>query len=227
MRFGPKTRLRGAAAAAALAAAAVALAAGGASAQTSKPTEVLVSNTGIPTSDDNSPLWSQDLAQDFTTGSNPAGYRLSSITLSLTTAGSDIDVPSVKLARQASDGTGDVTLTGPASLNEDATQLYEFTAPADTILSASTQYWVVVQHGGPAGTHVSLNLTDAFDHRAADESVADVGWSIGDYTWSRDASLTGEFNWGGYVEPGQPSDRTRDASQAYLLSVKGSAVGGL
>lgn len=189
--------------------------------------EVLVSNTDVTASDVGFALWSQDLAQDFTTGSNLAGYRLSSIEISITTIGSNIDVPSVTLVSGSVSATDGTALAGPTSLTADATEFYEFTAPSNIILNGSTQYWIVVSHAGASGVDVRLNLTDYWDPQATDELVAADGWSIGDFTWWRELGSTGDFQWGGYVEPDQPSDATLDAPQAYLLKVTGSAVGGV
>lgn len=226
MRRNRTVKLWGASLAIASAAAVIALFVGGAQAQsTSKPTEVLVSNTGIPADATGAALWSQDLAQDFTAGSNAAGYFLTQIELSLTTIGANIDAPTVTLVSGSPDATDGISLNGPASLVADMTQLYAFTAPSGTTLSSSTQYWVVVEHSEPRGTDVRLDATDSMDYRATDEPIADVGWSIGDYIWY--SGVTGGLVWGGEIEPGQPSEVTREDPGAFLLSVTGTAIGGV
>lgn len=216
-------RRLGAAVALAVAAAAVALPAGSAQAQAT--TEVLVSNVAL----DNigavgSALWVQDVAQDFTTGSNPAGYTLTSIELSLTTVGTDIASPTVTLVNGSVDATDRTTLSNPSSLTADTTELYTFTAPSGTTLTSSTQYWVVVEHDGD---DVRINSTDYELSGATDEDTALAGWSIGDYTWFRGLEATDGFQWGGTVEPGQSSDATNEPPEAYLLKVTGTAVGGV
>ena len=100
--------------------------------------EVLVSNIGQP---DTTPgnLGSLDLAQQFTTGANTQGYTLESVELRFSTAPSGV---SVKVATSANDGDVVATLTNPSSLT---TGNLTFTAPANTTLSASTNYWVLLE----------------------------------------------------------------------------------
>ena len=187
------------------------------------PDEVLVSNVALDnTQPVGAAMWNQDLAQDFTTGSNPAGYRLSGVELSLTTIGTDVASPAVKLVSGSAHAEDAITLSGPDSLKQDTRQLYSYRAPADTILTSSTQYWIVVEH---RGDDVRLDATDeAASSTSTAEDTSLAGWSIGDYTWWRSDASTGEFIWGGTVPSGQPSFITIDPPQAFLVRVNGTAV---
>ncbi len=115
-------------------------------------------------------------AQSFTTGSNPAGYSLSEVRLSLTELIIQYTgyTTAVKIRENNdSDQPGDVvaTLTNPASLTAGA--LNTFTAPADTTLSADTVYWVYVNDGIP-------RIKTSFVTTRSDSQTGLTGWSIAD-----------------------------------------------
>ena len=165
-----------------------------------------------------------DAAQDITTGTNAAGYKLSSIDLWFWTHGENVTTPSVSLVSGSAHATDGVSLTGPASLVASTTRSYTFTAPANTTMSASTQYWIVIEGvPGTTGGDIFLVGTDSTSEDAAAE-----GWSIGDYTWSRDVSSDGAFTWGGQIDDSDPAGQaTLYPPGANLLSVEGVAVGGV
>ena len=158
-----------------LLAAAVLVSTGEARAQTAT---VLVSNLGQPGGVDLAQVanvgisgtieWVQ--AQRFTTG-NAAGYTLSSVTVNLSSLGSD-DIPIVSIYKSraaGSPGTILTTLMNPATVsNGDLT----FTAPANTTLNKQTDYHVVIEEGGDSG-HFRVNST-----ASNVEGTAATGWSI-------------------------------------------------
>ena len=137
---------------------------------------VLVSNVG-QTSAAGLDLANWDVAQGFTTGSHAAGYRLTSVEVSL--AGTPSGV-SVKLATTTLTGFVIVaTLTNPSTL---VTGVNTFAAPAGTPLSPGTTYWVVVEGSGGSVNRTAAN---------AEDSGAAAGWSIWDNPYRRAASSTG------------------------------------
>ncbi len=141
----------------------------------------LVSNLGQADYSSTAHLASIDLAQGFTTGSNADGYALDAVVLDFATAPSGLTVQLATGVSQSNAGTTVATLTSPATT---AAGENRFTAPAGTVLSAATQYFVVVQ--GSSGT-VRRTASKAEDAGAA------AGWSIADKTYFRGASNTGGF----------------------------------
>ena len=118
-------------------------------------------------------LSSFDAAQGFTTGSNATGYFLHDVEVRFGTEETPAGL-TVKLATGLPSATNTVTtLTNPATL---ATGNLKFTAPADTVLDPSTEYWVVV--AGTAGT-VVFTGSDAEDEGGLDD------WSVGDGNYIR------------------------------------------
>lgn len=197
-------------------------------AQSQTATQVLVSNTAITNNDRGPALWVVDTAQGFTTGSNSAGYSLSSIKIKFKSTGSSLAAPTVKLVSGSVDATDGIALTGPSSLTADAYKLYEFTAPDNTTLTSSTKYWVVIESAATGGDDVAVGITTSPLPTATDEDTALPGWSIGDYPWLRRHDSTGSFEWSGRLDnPDKPSDGTFDPAQALVLSVHGTAIGGI
>ena len=88
------------------------------------------------------------VAQGFTTGSNSAGYILTSVEVGfgLVSGMVSVDNLTVVLRPESSGapGTDGVTLINPPSLS--AHSAATFTAPAGTTLSASTKYYVVLSY---------------------------------------------------------------------------------
>ena len=126
---------------------------------------VLVSNIGRHVAT-NAGLNDFDLAQGFTTGSQSGGYILESVEVRFTNAPSGV---TVKLATGLPSATTEVaTLTNPSSL---AAGNLTFTAPANTTLSASTTYFVVVE--GSSGLV-------SFHNSGIEDSGGAAGWSMPD-----------------------------------------------
>ena len=140
---------------------------------------VLVSNVGQGGSHYTS-LSLNDLAQRFTTGTNAAGYTLTSIELRLNSADST-NTPTVKLHSASATGTEVATLTGPAMLGSGAGN-YTFTPSSTVTLRRSTTYWVVAE--GDAGWETTI---------ASEDATPAMGWEIGDRPEFRAASSTGSF----------------------------------
>ena len=101
-------------------------------------TTTLVSNTGeVNTGSSIFPIGTK-----FTTGTNSAGYTISSVEISLTPASTA--APAVTIREDGTDPTGTVVaaLTAPATVT--AGSINTYTAPTKTVLAASTTYWLRV-----------------------------------------------------------------------------------
>ena len=107
---------------------------------TAPATQTLVSNMDQATHHI-AHLIASDLAQEFTTGPNPTGYKLSSIDLYLTGRGTDL---TVKLFSGSATGSEVATLTSPG-WERLGHNVYTFVTPANTNLTANTSYWIVVK----------------------------------------------------------------------------------
>ena len=128
-------------------------------------TETLISNMNRATPH-MAYLISWDLAQKFHTGSDPADYKLSSVDLYLTGIGPDL---TVKLFSGSPIGTEVATLT-PEGWERLGHNVYTFVAPANTNLTANTDYWIVVKGTG-----------NGWFKAAPSENVSPVpGWEIAD-----------------------------------------------
>ncbi len=131
--------------------------------------EVLVSNVAHTGAEGNLSLSSSrsGFAQAFTTGANVEGYVLGTVEVKFGTAPSSVSV-SVHSADAPSDDNRVVALAGPAT---PSTGVNTFTAPAGTVLSASTEYWLAVR----ATTGVLTSTDDG-----AEDSGSQAGWGIAD-----------------------------------------------
>ena len=141
-----------------------------------------------------------DALQLFTTGTNAAGYTLTSITFEFYPLSQPSPVPTVKLHNVTVAG-GSVTLgTAVATLTTSATTvLYTpeetytaptYTAPTDTGLDPSTTYGIFAE-GGVNGNAIWGGVpTGSVDGTPA------AGWSIGDYMATRAHDSTGNFTVG-------------------------------
>ena len=131
---------------------------------------VFVSN--LDQDDDTNTDDARDRAQRFTTGSNPAGYTLTSVEIRSEDPQSDDATVSICTIDGRGDPTSSCTpLTVPSSF---AAGILVFSAPNDHSLSANTSYTLVV--GSPGGESLRLDAT-----RADEEDSAEVaGWSIAD-----------------------------------------------
>ena len=143
---------------------------------------------------------SSQLAQAFDTGSNAAGYGLTSVTLRLAGAVQALRrgylvriTPATSSGPDLSDSTKIITLATPATLTTDADNV--FTAPAGTTLDAGATYMAVVTSAdGTLGLEYAAGRTPS---TGVDDDSAD-GWSIADTrffrstntgTWSTSSTL--------------------------------------
>ena len=157
------------------------------------PVTTLVSNTGQRV-DWEGPL-SSDVprrAQQFTTGSNANGYRMTEVGVRFltiadpATAGSELMVTLNEKVTVDTGGVNDdtpgnalCTLTDPASFSASGIQTFyaPSTDPCPT-LSASTDYFVVLARANNNTDVISVELTDSDD----EDTGGATGWSIGDDT---------------------------------------------
>ncbi len=147
-------------------------------AQSAEAQTTLVSNTA----QSQDAQTSIETATAFTTGANAYGYTLSAVDIQLTTASAASDT--VVTIRQGGTNPGNIvaTLTNPNSFTSNA--LNTFTAPADTVLAASTTYFLVFNDGRRAnpGAVASVSLTNS------DAQTGAAGWSIANSNRSRISS---------------------------------------
>ena len=136
-------------------------------------------------------------AQKFTTGTNAAGYALSSVDVYIADTPS-LATPKVSIYTAGSDGnpgTSQYTLTNPASFNGeafwgtyDATAFNTFTA-ANATLDPNTDYFVVFENTGTQttvlqndnGVYSCYDLAKIPTYSGEDSGGA-AGWSIFDHT---------------------------------------------
>ena len=123
-----------------------------------------------------------DVAQQFTTGANPGGYTLTDVYLVLH-ATSGTAPPTLTLHSGSANGAKVADFNGPASVPLDYT-VQTFTPTTAVTLSASTDYWVVMQGGSDDMAWADTVWNSEF-------TVG--GWTIADVIQSRSASSTGSF----------------------------------
>ena len=112
------------------------------------------------------PQGEKRVAQRFTTGPSPAGYRLHSVVLNLSTnlgSGNVVHV-AIHEDRSGSPGTVLVVLDNPADPfgdNPGAAGNRTFSAPSPLLLDANTNYWVVLKdtRGGTGANNYGVRLT--------------------------------------------------------------------
>ena len=157
---------------------------------TPRTSHVLVSNIGQANNASSLGVSSFDQAQGFTTGADSAGYTLASIDIRVENSISSIltgsNIPTVTIVEATPTGTVEATLTNPASITANTTDDYTFTAPANTTLSASTTYYVVME-GGLAGFEAARTNSDNED------SSSQSDWSIDNVSNWRSSSSNGSF----------------------------------
>ena len=118
-------------------------------------------------------------AQLFTTGSNTGGYNLASVGVDIHTV--PTDASDLVVTVRTVDGLGNpndsdpITMTTPATLT---TGVNTFAAPANTVLSASTAYFIHVAYTG-TGTDPRLQWTRSLN----EDSGKATGWDIGTSRW--------------------------------------------
>ena len=135
----------------------------------------------------------RELAQRFTTGSNAAGYTLSTAAIwfsTLPTNAADITnfVAAIYTNTSNRPGTVKYTLTNPSG-NFATTGRKDFSAPADSTLDAGTKYWLVLMNDNATdGENVTVTSTES-----ETDSSSLAGWSIQNQRYQR-ASRSG--SWG-------------------------------
>ena len=174
-----------------------------AQAQTAKQ---LVSNTG-QTDSTSRGFFNADHAQQFTTGSNAAGYMLTRVDLRMRRQGTVAPSYSVKIhENNSSDRPGAVvgTLTNPSSLST-SWHLAQFTSDG-IALDPSTKYFVVfdISSGSISST---IGITESED----EDVGAETGWSIADGSLTR---LRATTSWTVHAHPRK-------------IAVRGYALSGL
>ena len=145
--------------------------------------QVLVSNTG-QTRTGNYNAITNDFAQEFTTGSNTDGYRLTSIQVKFESGLSAPSVkPSVKI-NLSNNGVPEGTTLGELTKSGDLTAgLNRFEAPAGGIeLEANTSYVVWLDNSTNVQFAIQNRHKDnyfSYSTSAAEDSGASAGWSMG------------------------------------------------
>ena len=139
----------------------------------------LVSNLAQTTSSSAGSFDIDDLAQQFTTGSNDTGYTLSSIQLELLIR-SLATAPTVKIFSGSANGTEVATLRTPTILFS-GKHTYTYGAPTGIMLAKDTSYWVVGEGGNATWYRVgtSEDATPAPDFSIADNRESRVKNTIG------------------------------------------------
>ena len=171
------------------------LTAGTAQAQTSV---TLVSNTGQ--NQDATSSYSVERAQPFTTGSNAAGYKLTSVTFPVVGADAH-NLPTVRIESSGTDNKpGGILSTLTLSV---ATGAITGTASGDGIdLDPNTTYFVTL--------HGSNDLTRSYTrtNSNSEDTGAAAGWSIGDDSlWDDDSTV----------------DWDRTSTSSWRIAIKGYA----
>ena len=154
----------------------------------SAQSQVLVSNIGQATS--STGHLGNDHAQAFTTGSNAAGYSLTSVEIALGDPGIGPPAKTVTIANDSngSPGTTVGTLTNPASYVAGSN---EFTHTG-LDLAADTTYFLVVDITGTGTGGIRNTNSDAEDDGGS------AGWNIGDSSLYRGRDTTG--NWSTFAQ---------------------------
>ena len=141
---------------------------------------VLVSNIGQATGFTTS--FSSQKVQGFTTGSHAAGYTLASIEVDMVVTGtlSATHLASLRMELWSDNGSArpgskEADLTVPASISTGAVA---FAAPANTTLTASTTYFVVMYSTGAGRVESQLEVRTTSSQ--SEDSGAAAGWSIAD-----------------------------------------------
>ena len=162
-------------------------------AQGTQTSTTLVRNIGQ--TDSGSDAFSNDHAQAFTTGSNSAGYTLTSVTLRMRLTSATQQPYQASINRDASGVPGGKAgaLTPPTLVPTDQALQWinrDFTASGDGIdLEANTTYWFVID-ASTSSSAIDARLTASDDEGSGGAD----GWSIADKRLSR--SFSGS-NWSG------------------------------
>ena len=176
--------------------------------------EVLVSNIG-QSNTTVTQLRGSENAQGFETGDSTGGYTLESIEVQFEDVHDDLDISELSVELWGATTSGSVTLpdsriaalTNPASIPASTDrQVAVFTAPANTTLSASTNYYVYLSYT-KTSTEAHLSLTRS--RSTGEDDTSAEGWSIHDVRRLRSRGTT---NWG-------------QSSRVAKIRVNGSAIG--
>ena len=138
----------------------------------------------------------RELAQRFTTGSNAAGYTLSTAAiwfLALPTNAADITnfVAAIYTDTSNRPGTLKYALINPSG-NFATTGQKNFSAPSDSTLDAGTKYWLVLMNDNATdGYNVTAVSTDS-----AEDSDSLAGWSIANQRFQRSSRSGSWTSWG-------------------------------
>ena len=180
--------------------------------------DVLVSTVGQTAAAGGGRVWANRWhAQAFTTGSNTAGYTLTSIEARTNQSEA---APSELRAQLWSDVTGnpgvklaDLTVPDTISASGATPANISFAAPAGTRLAANTTYYFVI--GGAASRSPATNMQFQILNTASDseDSGAAAGWSVDD---------TSRFGAG---NGGNPPSSWSTWTETRLIRVNGSARG--
>ena len=199
--------------AAAFVAALVAVMAALATAVSAQETE-LVSNFGQTEQSLSNPSSQYRYAQDFTTGANPDGYTLNKIDLKV--SGNSDSTFTVELATGVSTSVN--TYTSVATLSR-GTGVSSFTAPANTVLSPNSTYFVVISS---ESTSASVDRFK-FAEKTATGETGEAGWTIGDKRF-RQQRPTGS-DWENWRHPNATLPPPHDQTGPILIRVHGDEVG--
>ncbi len=166
--------------------------------------DTLVTNTGQASNRGDG----YELATFFTTGTNAAGYTLSTVDIALGTASGRSTVVTIR-AGGSSPGAIVATLANPSSFTNNS--LNTFTAPANTTLAASTTYFLVVNDGRRTSTSSNVIVT----RTEGNAQTGAAGWSIADQASFRNisnswnlSSLPLRFAVKGFANPAAPTGLT-------------------
>ena len=144
---------------------------------------------------------SDDRAQAFTTGSNTAGYNLTSVEIGYNDAEGDTFSASIwTVDANSKPSTLLYSLVAPGTFTAGT---LTFTAPANATLDADTTYTVLIETGGNS---INYRLTTS----SSEDSGGAVGWSIRDHYH--------------FIRTGIPWTET-SSSRMLLIAIEGTTVG--
>ena len=148
---------------------------------------VLVSNTGQGKGTAYPAVSTWEWAQGFTTGTNGDGYSLGSIEVGFHRGTMSPHLLTVTLREaNTSNQPADTAIATLVTPNSVPTGLVAFTAPDNTILAASTTYFVVLSYSSNVGPPDAATALDSDE----DAGAAD-GWEILDNVFRRQRGQTG------------------------------------
>ncbi len=134
--------------------------------------------------------FNRDIAQAFTTGSNSAGYTLTSVAVGMRVTSVVEPNYSVFIHEDSADSPGEPAATSLGELTTTATlllnfALVQFDASGNGIsLDASTKYWLVIDMAGVADMEYRATASDNEDSGGA------AGWTIADTHLQRSIQST-------------------------------------